>query len=581
MGPMANTGRRAGVALLVAAVLFGCTFNARAQRDKPDKDGPRTRYVGPGGSDGGDCTADAPCRTLDFDRLKVKPGDTVVVKDGTYGGLRIVCGSENPALSGGRCNGRNANARCGTADAPITVRAENERKTRLKVDGMQSAIYVEGCQYLVVQGFDTATADSIAATKVSVPTIADFRNSHVTFRRILGWGTNRCGNNHVFQTVGSTDSVFEENEAWNHSRHAFSCSGGDRVVYRRNYINNNDVTQSGNPACLENGKPRGGTSRESIALYPCSNSIIENNMIEGKQAWGINVEGAAWSLKGQRPSSNNKVIGNVVAGTYLGMKVFTRDKVTEGIADNVVRHFLALGQSGSFGIRDSVSIDTVYDHVTVYGVGGKSAGMMVDDPCTWPPCHAQLACSELTKGPASMTVSDSVFCDNDGTQLDVVACNGASARRCTLRNVRASGGTPFARLAAACEGGGDDQCQCSGITTTPCKGLGTKGTECVAYWPEGGGLGADIRCKTENAATLHGPANGLWAQPGDTPAPTTTCSGTTPEGPVTPCLGGFRFCGAVVAGKNDQAENCRTYAERRLNQRADGKGCPVSTMTCP
>ena len=50
---------------------------------------------------------------------------------------------------------------------------------------------------------------------------------------------------------------------------------------------------------------------------------------------------------------------------------------------------------------------------------------------------------------------------------------------------------------------------------------------------------------------------------------------------MTPCLGGFRFCGAVVAGKNDQAENCRTYAERRLNQRADGKGCPVSTMTCP
>jgi hypothetical protein len=54
-----------------------------------------------------------------LDRLKVKPGDTVVVKDGTYG-LRIVCGSENPALKGGSAT-REANARWCTR--PITVRA--------------------------------------------------------------------------------------------------------------------------------------------------------------------------------------------------------------------------------------------------------------------------------------------------------------------------------------------------------------------------------------------------------------------------------------------------------------------------
>jgi hypothetical protein len=34
---MADTGRRAGVmTLLVAAVLFGCTFSARAQREKSE-----------------------------------------------------------------------------------------------------------------------------------------------------------------------------------------------------------------------------------------------------------------------------------------------------------------------------------------------------------------------------------------------------------------------------------------------------------------------------------------------------------------------------------------------------------------
>ena len=558
-------------------VLFGCAFVARAQREKAE---PRTVHVAPSGSDDADCTADRPCRTLDFERLRVRAGDTVVVGDGTYGGLRIVCGAKNPALNGGECDGQKANARCGTASAPITVRAEHERKALLKVDGSRSAIHVEGCQYIAVQGFDTATADNVAA-KGSNPTVADFRNSHVTFRRVLGWGTNRCGNNQVFETVGSTDSVFEENEAWNHSRHAFSCSGSDRITYRRNYVHNNGVTQSENPACLDGGKPRGGTSRESIALYPCSNSFVENNLIEGRAGWGINVEGATWSLQGQRPSSNNKVIGNIVAGTYLGMKVFTRDKVPDGIADNVVRHFLALDQAGSFGIRDSVSVNTLYDHVTVYSVDTPAPGMLVDDPCTSPPCHAQLACSELRKGPASVTISNSAFCDNAGTQLDVQPCAGPPARRCTLTNVRASGGAgAFGRLAAKCEGAGDDQCQCSGATTTACKGLGTTGTNCVAHWP-GSGLGADIRCRTENGSTQGGAANGLWAQPGDTPAPTATCGGTTPPGAVTPCLGGFRFCGAVVTGKNDQAENCRTFAERRLNQRADGKGCPVATVACP
>ena len=571
--------RRGGAGLLVAAVLFGCAFAARAQREKAEKAEARTVYVAPSGSDAAACTAEAPCRTLDFERLRVKAGDTVVVGDGTYGGLRIVCGSENPGSHGGSCNGERANARCGTAGAPITVRAEHERKALLKVDGAQSAIRVEGCQYVVVEGFDTATTDNIAAQKPT-PTVADFRNSHVTFRRILGWGTNRCGNNQVFETVGSTDSLFEENEAWNHSRHAFSCSGADRITYRRNYANNNGVTQSWNPLCLDGGKPRGGTSRESIALYPCSNSIVENNIIEGSAAWGINIEGAHWSFNRQRPSSYNKVIGNVVAGTYLGMKVFTRDGVTEGIIDNVVRNFLALDQTGSFGIRDSVSVNTLYDHVTVYSINGTAPGMVVDDPCTSPPCHAQLACSELISH-ASVTISNSAFCNNPRTQLDVQPCAGASARKCTLTNVRASGGSePFDRLAATCEGPGDDQCQCSGLTTTPCAGLGTTGKDCVAYWP-GSGLGADVRCRTENGNTLSGSANGLWAQAGDTPAPTATCEDTTPAGPVTPCLGGFRFCGAVVAGKNDQAENCRTYAQRRLNQRADGKGCPLTTIACP
>jgi hypothetical protein len=276
------------------------------------------------------------------------------------------------------------------------------------------------------------------------------------------------------------------------------------------------------------------------------------------------------------------VLGNIVANTYLGMKVFTRDGVPQGIADNVVRHFLALHQVGSFGVRDSVSVNTLYDRVTVFAGRGAAAGMVVDDPCTSPPCRAQLGCNELKGDSASVTISNSAFCEGlGGAQLYVHPCSGAAERKCTLTNVHAYGGNdPLGGLAAKCEGRGGDECDCSRMSKSPCKGLGVDDAECVAVWP-GSEVGADIRCRTENGKTLGGAPNGLWAQPGESPTPTTTCTGPTPPGRVTPCLGGFRFCGTVVAGKNDQAANCRTYAERHLNHRADGKGCPLSAIACP
>src|SRR6186713_494497 len=117
---MAESGmRKIGMGLLLGTALAGCALAAQAEKEHAGKDGTRTIYVAPDGSNDAACTAEAPCKTLDFQRLRVKPGDTVVVKDGTYGGLRVVCGSENPARHGGKCDGAKANAPCGTAAAPI------------------------------------------------------------------------------------------------------------------------------------------------------------------------------------------------------------------------------------------------------------------------------------------------------------------------------------------------------------------------------------------------------------------------------------------------------------------------------
>jgi len=90
---MAESGLgKIAVGLLLGTMLVACALAAQTEKERPEKGGPRTVYVAPDGSNDAACTAEAPCKTLDFQRLRVKPGDTIVVRDGTYGGLRVVCG---------------------------------------------------------------------------------------------------------------------------------------------------------------------------------------------------------------------------------------------------------------------------------------------------------------------------------------------------------------------------------------------------------------------------------------------------------------------------------------------------------
>jgi len=75
---------------------------------------------------------------------QLQPGDTLLLQDGTYSPVTIDCSS---------------NARNGTASAPITLRAENERKAWLKADGSTSALYINGCAYWTFEGLHASSAD--------------------------------------------------------------------------------------------------------------------------------------------------------------------------------------------------------------------------------------------------------------------------------------------------------------------------------------------------------------------------------------------------------------------------------------
>ena len=83
-------------------------------------------YVSPSGSDSSSGTSASPWGTFSFAIPKLSPGDTLLLKNGTYnnsnsGFLNISCGS---------------NAQNGIASAPITIKSENERMAWIKGDGL-------------------------------------------------------------------------------------------------------------------------------------------------------------------------------------------------------------------------------------------------------------------------------------------------------------------------------------------------------------------------------------------------------------------------------------------------------------
>ena len=83
-----------------------------------------------------------PLENLHFAIPQLKPGDTLVLRDGTYtsatsGYAKIYCGS---------------NATQGTAAQRITLKAEHERQAFLKGDGSAYPVQMIGCAYWTLQG---------------------------------------------------------------------------------------------------------------------------------------------------------------------------------------------------------------------------------------------------------------------------------------------------------------------------------------------------------------------------------------------------------------------------------------------
>ena len=296
----------------------------------------------------------------------------------------------------------------------------------------------------------------------------------------------------------------------------------------------NDVLYAGSLATVDAdlddaavpGRPEGGDLLSGGDGDDEIYGDAENNLIEGAQGWGLNVNGSSNLFQGIRAASNNRLIGNIVAGTELGAKTSSRFPAdARGTADNVWSHDLWIGVDGSFGLRNMATIRTLIDRFAFLNgaAGGRGSETVegVNNP------NSERSCGVLSED-CSVTYRDGILFNNASGGLRVTA-SADDVQFCTITNVSSNNPTSnYADLASTCAGAGGDQCLCSGTNTTApdLYGNGTNGaSRCATYCPNGdvacdgtgtsgGDRGPDIRCKTVNGTTLTGSANALWVPSG-------------------------------------------------------------------
>jgi hypothetical protein len=255
-----------------------------------------TFYISPKGSDSSSGTStSSPWKTFKYAIPKLQPGDTLILKDGTYtksttGLPDINCGSTG-------------NAKNGTSTQPIIIKAENERQAHLHSDGTTFAFHIQYCSYWVVEGLQGSSEDRDKANGGGQASI--FRvsySSNITLRRLLAHHTNRCFNNHAIDVADSSNSLVEESEAYYFHRIGIIGFNSTNVTQRRNYLNGRNHAHLSSCCTI-------GTTCDSnlsgadggVAFYGCTNCVQENNIAENIEIGGI--------FSGGR--GGNEVYGNI------------------------------------------------------------------------------------------------------------------------------------------------------------------------------------------------------------------------------------------------------------------------------
>ncbi|MGE3879681.1 MAG: right-handed parallel beta-helix repeat-containing protein [Planctomycetota bacterium] len=274
------------------------------------------RHISPTGDDTHDGgTAATAWQTWPFALSQLQPGDVLIVGEGTWtnGSVQQVSDPQpvllNARLPAVDCDPSAVNPEYfwpyqrGTADAPITIRARNERKSLLRSDGRAAAFSIRHCEHWVLDGLRLEAADHDGGSAWSVLDIAG--SQHLRLQRLLGRRNNRFHNSHIFRLVRCQKCVITESEAYEFHRHGFSISDSEAIEITRCYAHSRDRADiCGGRVSHDVAQ---GMGDEGVVCYFSNHCLVQNVIVENCE--GIQVTG-----------DHNRVLGCIAMDGPFGFR---------------------------------------------------------------------------------------------------------------------------------------------------------------------------------------------------------------------------------------------------------------------
>lgn len=348
--------------LLFAMVLIVCLQAPPVQS--------ATYYISPTGSDANPGTSARPWLTFAYaiSQTRATCGDTLVLKDGTYGDDTSTGKISITSLA------------C-TAGNELKLTAENQRQAKIFDNGTGRAVKISNSSYINLDGLYARSTDNSAA--VNSGQGEPFRvegSHHIQAKNILGVNPNRYANSHIIDVFESQDILVEDFEGYVFHRHCTMGFKSERMVVRRAYCNPRGGRIPGGQG-LDQGAA--GTAGAVMSFYPCRDCILENSIGDGTTTPMQFAEMNA-TFNGSMLMSGSKILGSVCYKCNAGNGIYLNARRVADLnhtpQNNTIRDVAIVDfNSRSAGIRVSNGVNNTLDHITVLGGGSGVTGILADD----------------------------------------------------------------------------------------------------------------------------------------------------------------------------------------------------------
>jgi hypothetical protein len=357
-----------------AVLLTVCALNAvqldagsnTTGRKGPKRHGAETYYLSPSGSDASSGrTSQRAWKSFDKAVPSLRPGDTLLLEDGRYADPTTGLADINCGVGG--------NAHNGTASAPITLAAQNERQAEIDSNG-NAALTISHCQYWVIEGLHLVSADNPSA-RVNQSNMMVTYSKYLTIRRNILDHNNRYFNSHLMNVDHTTNTLVEENEFYYFARHGVLVGYSDRNEVRRNYCNSRGYSDISG-GWVSHDPSRGD---ECVTTYPGNNNVIENNISEGSETVYFPAACCGWG------GDDNQALGNISIDDDFGLLTaplcYTNPcQTTDIIHNTLVQDLLVINPVENGWYQRSTGHNITCDHCSIFTVasGRRAAGFLAD-----------------------------------------------------------------------------------------------------------------------------------------------------------------------------------------------------------